>query len=382
MKQRLLSGSDKHMKEAFILLVAVFFSSGFFTYGADTNWHTYSLKQFPKLLKSCNEAAKDLGEKFTKATGQVVFNAICEKESKDGYDIVITYVSASPLPLVSTVDEPGGLGAHGLFSNLDTCLKDLPREVDAFTKATGLVPFVSYCLKESSLNLTPYVARVDGWGDAELYPNRFEATIFANQIDKAKEVLTKIQESAKTSGVPVHQATFAQDGNLKLVVRYYASPKDKAIYSTYFKINEVSRYSSLGATSPMEVCRRELGELSKGFSSSFSSKGVFFCAWDKLLFEARLYIVRIRRTEGIKSEITPLRYANYDECEREKSSVQSFYEKKLGITPFFIACTWKSGLGTGKPDAFAMRVLTKTTFEEEFPSWPDLGIRNRREKYE
>lgn len=372
MYQKLLSASETKMAKIALALGIVFLSYGTFGFAEDSGWHTYSLTGYPKSELGCAETARSLGEKFTKVTGQTVFRARCEKELKESYDIVIIYVTPQPVRFVSTRNE-----LAGPFRTMPDCLAALPNEVQLFSSATGLTPFVSYCFKELELGLKPYVARIDGWGDAKLLPLRFEQTVYAAGVDGAPEVLDAVLKAAKASGIPVHRATFDQDGSqTKLVIRFYGSGMDQIYHSQYFKMNEVAQYYPLETGSPLGACRSQLDESAKEFSSTFATPGIWFCASDTLMFGAKLYLIRIRRQEGIRSDMIPDRYLTFDECNREKPSVRDWYEKTLGIVPFSIVCSWKSGFGTGKPDAFVMRILTKTSLEEELPSWPDpiLGL--------
>lgn len=362
------------MTKSLIIFAALLFYWGTSASANNPTWQSYTLSRYPISVEGCKKTARVLGEQFTKVTGQEVYRASCENESKEGYEILLTYVATAPIQMVSTIQESGGLGYNGIYRTLSDCQSSLPNESKTFMESTGLTPFVSYCFKESAISLTPYLARIDALGEAKLYPFRFEGTIFAGQIDKSQEVLDAVLKATKDSGIGVHQVTFAHDGSLKLVVRFYGSAKETVFHSQYFKMDEVARYSSLGTRNPMGACRQQLSESEKGFSSSFTQPGIWFCAWDGMLFESKLYLLRIRRQEGINAETLPDHYSTFEACDRERPSLLAWYEKAFKITPFAVVCTWKNGLATGKSNSFVMRVLTKTSIEQESPSWGDIDL--------
>ncbi len=358
------------MKKLIFSLILLFLSRSTISRAEDTSWRTYSLKRLPVSEKSCTETALELGEKFEKTVHPSVYRAICERADVEGYDVLISY-SQTSVRFVSTIEESDQFGAKGIYSTLSQCQQALPSEVKTFTEATGLVPFISYCFKESSLNRTPFAARIDAWGDAKMYPYRFEKLIFADTIERRQEVLSSILSAAKSGGIQAHQAAFANDGSSKLVVRFYGIPTETAHHFNYFLANEVARYPSWPSSgTPLEICRSQMKEAAEGFSSTYSTPGIWFCAWDSLLFNAKLYLVRIRPEEWIKTDTLPDRYSTFNECQKQIPGIRTWYEKKLAITPFAILCSWKSGLGFGKPEGFAMKVLSKTS-EMELPFGPD-----------
>lgn len=363
------------------IISAVILMGNAWALASDTKWHTYSLFRFPKGKLSCAETARDIGSKFEKATGQAIFRASCEKETSLGYDLQVTYGSLTPVPLVTTANEQGGLGYLGLYGTMGECQSAIPREEKSFSDNTGLVPFVSYCYKESDLSKTPFTIRVDGFGAAKLLPHRFEGTVYVDSIQNTEAVLNGALAFAKNAGIKVHQAVLAHDGSLKVVIRYYLSPADVAFHSHYFRLDQVTRYSSLGTRKPLEVCEAQMKEANSGFSSNYTTPGIWFCGWDGMLFDAKLYLLRVRPQEGVKTDTIPDRFASFAECDAERAHAKSWYEKAFGISPFAILCSWNSGLGTGKPDAFVIKVFTKLP-ELEPPGGldPDLGFGARADK--
>lgn len=363
------------MKLKFKILAALVVAGSSVSSAIDTKWHTYSLYRFPKGKLSCAETAQDIGGKFEKATGQAIFRASCEKDSSLGYDLQVSYGSLTPVPLISTANEQGGIGYLGLYRSIGECQAAIPKEEKSFSENTGLAPFVSYCYKESDLSKTPYTIRVDGFGAAKLLPHRFEGTVYVDSIQSAEAVLNGAVTFAKKAGIRVHQAALAHDGSLKLVIRYYLSPADVAFHSHYFRLDQVTRYSSLGTRKPQEVCEVQMKEAQTGFSSSYGTPGIWFCGWDGMLFDAKLYLLRVRPQEGVNTDTLPDRFSTFAECSAERAHAKSWYEKTFGVSPFSVLCSWKSGLGTGKPDAFVIKVLTKIP-ELEPPGGldPDLGF--------
>ena len=360
------------MKKFTFLLVTATLSWTTLTIGSDTIWRTYSLKGYPKTSQECAKTALEIGAKFTEVTGKPIYSAVSEKETKETCDILITYATPTPLPYVSTLNESGGLGYLGVYRTLKECENALPRETSTFSNATKLRLLISYCFKETDITLTPYVARIDAFGEAKLYPYRFEQSVFATSIEKTKEVLEALIESSKAAGLSVHHATFAHDGSLKLVIRFYGSPLEQGFHSEYFKLNEVATFTSLGTVNPLGTCHSELETLSKSFAESFTTPGVLFCSWDGLLFDSQLYLVRIRRNAGIQRDSMPPRYATFDACDHERPGVEAWYEKNLGVKPFSVLCTWSLGIATGKPDAYVIKVFTKVGINEEPPFWSDI----------
>lgn len=357
-----------------LLSVILSFFFGHPLVAVDGRWQQYSLNRYPISNVSCVQTAKDIGSKFEKATGQAVFRATCEKETKEGYDILLTYAAVAPVALVSTQNEAGGYGYLGVYSSLQDCQAGLTKEVGTFTKNTALTPFVSYCYKESGLSGTPYFARIDAFGDSLLHPYRFEDNVFASSIADREKVLQSVLAAAKSANIQVHQATLANDGLTKLVIRYYFSPKEIAFHTNLFRLDSPARYSAAGTRDPLAVCASQLKDGEEGFSKVFGTAGIWFCTWDNTLFQARLYLLRVQPQEGATTDTLPDRFANFAECDAERAHAKAWYEKSFGIIPFAVLCSWKSGFGTGKSDAFVLKVLTKLP-ELEPPGGldPDLG---------
>lgn len=345
---------------------------------AESQWQSYSILKYPKNAKSCQETAENLGATFSAVSGQANYRAICQKEAKDSYDILISYVAQAPVSLVSTIFESGGTGSLGVYFSVKECQSALFGEVDTFVKSTGLSPLLSYCYKESSLGTTPYFARIDAIGIAKLYPYRFEWNVFADSIGNQKSVLEEMKASAKSMGIPIHHSVFSNDALTRLVLRYYMDPKQALLSSNLFRLNDLARYSSLGAKSPMQTCQSQLLEAQNGFRSEFKRPGIWFCGWDKTLFQSRLYVLRIRPEEWIRSDSFPERFQTYEACDSERTGAAEWFKKAFGISPFVILCNWRSELGTGSPGGFALRLLSKTS-EPEVPSGPDADLRGHME---
>lgn len=352
-----------------------FLFAGPMAFSGDSKWNTYNLLKLPKGKLSCSATAREIGDKFEKATGQTIFRASCERESSLDYDIQISYSAAAQVPLVSTTNEQGGMGDLGVYRTMTECETALPAEAATFTRFTGLLPFLSYCYKDSALSKAPYAARIDSFGSAKLFPYRFEDTVYADSIQNAQGVLTALLKATETAGIRVHQVALVPDGGLKIVVRYYNAPGEIGFVSNYLRMDQAARYSSAGTRKPLEACNAQLKDLEQGFSQSYSTQGIWFCGWDKILFEAKLYVVRIRPQEGVRAETLPDRFLTFQECDSERAHAKSWYEKMFGITPFGVLCSWKTELGTGKPDAFVIKVLIKTPELEPHGGFdPDLGF--------
>ena len=112
-------------------------------FAAYPGFHTYRVESYPKGDITCQAAADRVGDRVVEATGVAVYQRRCEREGKNGYDLLITYVAEAPLTVVSTFQAQETL-EQGLFATREACEAVLSEETERFRRETELPPVVAY----------------------------------------------------------------------------------------------------------------------------------------------------------------------------------------------------------------------------------------------
>lgn len=141
---------------------------------AATRYWTYEVTGAPR-TSSCDDDAARFGERFTVAAGVAVYRAECVLDTGLTYNLSLTYISEDRLVPVSAVhglfwepDDGGSLPPSsidkplwGIYSSLEDCLSDIPRQNAQYETHTGLAVVASACDHGS---VGGYVLRIDGFG--------------------------------------------------------------------------------------------------------------------------------------------------------------------------------------------------------------------------
>lgn len=342
-------------------LLLVLFSIWLATGASGDQLFQYGIESHPKSDAGCARTAQDLGERFTVATGKKIFRASCDKETSDGYQISLTYPSSEEVASMSTDKEYGGLGYRGIYVSREECEKNLRQEIEWFEKGTGLITFVAYCYRDSiTFSKTPFAAYVDGFGVAKLRPYRFETLLLGDIFAPASDVTKRITELAKGAGIRVKMVAIADDGSPKLVIRYDDDPDTLIFHSGYFEVLETAKFRSGQSKETQQECRLSRDEAVQAFAPEYNERATWFCTWDRQLFEARLYLARVKPKALARIEIPPLRYESFQKCEAERKEIEAYYKTELKRDVFGSLCGWESGFGTGLSDHYRVRLFIRS----------------------
>ncbi len=343
----------------FIILICT--AAVFSVKASAQDFQKYQLISFPKNSGGCQNTADDLASRFSDVTKIAVFSKKCDRETRNGYDISIWFAPTSTIRIVSTGFESGGLGYLGVYGSAEDCKANLARQIATFEEHTKLKPFVSYCYRETDINKTPYVARVDGLGIAAKHPYRFEATTFSPPLENIRgQTASAILKAALSSKITATDVIFADDGAEKLVIRYYDKPENAVHRSYYFSNDEVATFDWQTTADPKTTCFSELAYAQKAFSLDSEILPVSYCTYDPMLFQSRLYVFRSRPKQRTFPETPSIRFQSYAECSANREKILDYYRNQLGKNPYAAVCSWDDGFLGGTRHSYLVNVYLKS----------------------
>lgn len=343
------------MKYVVALFVATLTSS----YGNSSfaqPFHTYEIKLFPKSQAgSCHSAAAFLAEQFAAESGRTVFRSECIRDTRDGYDINITYTGDDQAPIVSTFKESGGLGSDGIYISKERCEAGLAEEKQRFQRATNLTAFLSYCYRASQIAKTPWAIRLDAVGLPTLRPYRYERAIFGHILQGESGILAEMRLAAENAGISEVMSTVAHDASETLVLRFFDAPENSQHRLRYFKLEELAKFHTSNSQSTQAECLNQLASVQSELA--FTSPVTWFCTFENITWISRLYILQFKPQEKLATEDAPFTYESLNACAADIDAVVAAYRNQ-GQDVSSAVCRWDDGFWGGQRDTYKMRLIT------------------------
>ena len=319
-----------------------------------------SLKGYPKTARECQASAIAVAQKFGAATGVKIVHTRCERNRALSYDLEIQYVVEKPLDLFTS-------SAWPIYGGVEQCLENIEFEKEAFTKLTGLTPFLQYC--------SDYLEVSNGWekakhrytpffyalGKSKIKSKTFSLHMYEGVTVNPEMIGREIIQKTKSAGLPIVDAFLdLRKGDSELWLKFIMNSSDpdrdykgmfllkshiEARYIPSFLALDVDPMLS-GSFKNCEVQREKVQSL---FANTFSSPVVWYCMWDSNVFKARLYHLRINPGEESFEKFEPGEdgepfsndFTTHAECEMEIPRVVAHYKKKLGDRVTGGLCSWE-----------------------------------------
>ncbi len=344
---------------------------------------TYTLSGFPKAAGGCQTTADHVGQNFSAAFEVKVVATRCIRQTASSADIELRYVTEKPLDLVGSDPWP-------LHRTHEACRRTLEQEEKLFRDVTGLQPGISYCAERSETKMSSedsfdprfsviFLSR--GTPQKELRSLSYR--IDDGGIPGRKVLAERILAQAKLAGLPVFDVALDAPPELRnydtdIWVRILLPPgwSTEGIKRRWFLV----KTDLVGPAAPtqgdsrpykmpsLKDCEQQRAEAERTFSSSFSNRVVWFCAWNYSDFYASLYHLRIKPGAETFESIVPgddgepfvNQYRTHGECEREKPQIVEYYRQKLGKEVVGGLCSFNNP----RPEPFSASHLTLYLFKE------------------
>jgi hypothetical protein len=279
---------------------------------------SYNAPSFPSAhIEECEAQSGRIAAALAQTQGVSIYRSKCSLVSEGLFNIEIQYVAPSYIEPVSTYIRSGSLRYDG-YSTLESCQADLAGEVGAFTRNTGLNPFISYCAAiKTNLNEKLFLLVVEAFGEPRARPYLAQDVLAGQPLMGYEALATSIRQ-ALFSDIDVSTVFFLPDmGGSVMNVRYYAT-KPYNYYS-----DEMIRF--VDTKTCREIERRLSEILSRGRQQPLAS----YCSsptYSRLISFVSLKPIGFG---SIKLERARMTFDTIAECDAEIQDVESLFRDQL-----------------------------------------------------
>lgn len=304
----------------FVSLLSVIFVRG----GIAENLNEYSLTfwGYPNNSGGCVATARRFAVRFYEMTGVAKVQGRCRGiNQNDGtYTIEIQYIAERPFRKVDTYD--GNLGqAQGTYLASQLTKEVLNKEIERFTRLTGLQVFVAY-FKEDFRDGGDknWIAEVIGLGDAEVLPLvQTTETIFSVRREFFSKIEEDVSRGLQARGIEVSSiAANLMPMGFRFTVRYFAP------FRYFFQLSPDFLYRTA------EQCRWAERDISMQLSKAQNPPLTVFCnAPDNYNHSASIVMITVSGPGSFTYRTTSKSFYSFRECIDKRQEVLTEYQALL-----------------------------------------------------
>jgi hypothetical protein len=274
----------------------------------------YVIPLYPAVGAACDSAARSIAASFATLTGYTVTRAACTAVSEYYSNIRITYQAAAALIPVSTYTWSGqSFGilppSYGRYDYYEQCAAGLRDAMTTFQRWTQLTPVVAYCYYDSMAVISPWVPRVESFGEPTYRPYRADAHFFAYPPagGTLEASLARLFANSGAGGVDVQLSHIATEQ--AVTVTYYARAP--------INLQKIT----LASLDTPEACSYEAAQLQSALQLTPGVALTGFCGRTFSLDWQLTGFVLGRYDELAVAAVD--QFVSYGECNRERADVMT-----------------------------------------------------------